>query len=124
MPPLQLLFQQIDELNPVDREQLVFALMNEMRPFDAVFLSWLIKHSADDYPSIVTTPNVCGGAARLVRTRIPVWTIERMRQLGVSEADILRSYPTLRAVDLVQVWSYVAQHRSEIDNAIRENEEE
>lgn len=77
-----------------------------------------------EYPSIVRTPGVCGGAARLIRTRIPVWTLERMRQLGVSEIDILRSYPTLRAVDLVQAWSYAARHRSEIEQAIRENEQE
>jgi uncharacterized protein (DUF433 family) len=74
-------------------------------------------------PSIVTTPGVCGGAPRIIRTRIPVWTLERMRQLGVSEADILRSYPSLRAIDLVQAWSYVAAYREEIERQIRENEE-
>jgi uncharacterized protein (DUF433 family) len=76
-----------------------------------------------EYPSIVSTPSVCGGAARLIRTRIPVWTLERMRQLGVSEVDVLRSYPTLRAADLVQVWSYADRHRAEIDRVIQENEE-
>src|SRR4051795_1420147 len=43
-------------------------------------------------PSVVSTPEVCGGAPRIIRTRIPVWTLERMRQLGVTEADILLSY--------------------------------
>jgi uncharacterized protein (DUF433 family) len=47
-----------------------------------------------------------------------------MRQLGVSESDILKSYPTLRAADLVQAWSYADHHRQEIEEAIRENEEE
>lgn len=47
-----------------------------------------------------------------------------MRQLGVSEIDILRSFPSLRAVDLVQAWSYVARNRDEIEKSIRENEEE
>jgi uncharacterized protein (DUF433 family) len=84
----------------------------------------ILSQQAGHYPSIVTTPTVCGGAARLIRTRIPVWTLERMRQLGCSEIDILRSYPNLRAIDLVQAWSYVAQHRSEIEQAIRDNEEE
>lgn len=79
--------------------------------------------TSHEFPAaIVATPNVCGGAARLVRTRIPVWTLERMRQLGISEADILQSFPTLRAADLVQAWAYVSSHREEVEAAIRENE--
>lgn len=73
-------------------------------------------------PGIVRTPDVCGGAARIIRTRIPVWTLERMRQLGLSEAEILRSYPSLRAVDLVQAWAYVEQHRDQIEREIKENQ--
>lgn len=76
------------------------------------------------FPNIVATPGVCGGVARIIRTRIPVWLLERMRQLAVSETEILRSYPTLCAVDLVQAWSYVDSHREEIERQIRENEEE
>ena len=30
------------------------------------------------------------------RTRIPVWLLERYRRLGVTERDLLDSYPTLR----------------------------
>jgi uncharacterized protein (DUF433 family) len=56
-------------------------------------------------------------------TRIPVWVLEQARRLGISEADLLRSYPTLRAEDLTNAWAYVRSHRSEIDLAIRENEE-
>jgi uncharacterized protein (DUF433 family) len=73
---------------------------------------------------VVSTPDVCGGAARIIRTRIPVWTLEHMRQLGVSEADILKNFPTLRAVDLVQAWAYVNTHRQEIEDQIRQNEED
>jgi uncharacterized protein (DUF433 family) len=73
---------------------------------------------------IVKTPGVCGGVARIIRTRIPVWTLERIRQFNVSESEILRSYPTLRAVDLVQAWSYADSHRDEIETQTRENEED
>lgn len=83
-----------------------------------------VSHSGLSTPSIVATPGVCGGVPRIIRTRIPVWTLERMRQLGVSEADILRSYPTLKAVDLVQAWAYVDGHREAIEQQIRENEED
>jgi len=46
-----------------------------------------------------------------------------MRRLGMTEADILRCYPTLRAEDLVHAWSFVEIHREEIDRQIQENEE-
>lgn len=72
---------------------------------------------------IVKTPDVCGGAACMIRTRIPVWVLEQMRRLGVPEVEILQSFPSLKAVDLVQAWSYANQHRDEIDAAIRLNEE-
>jgi len=58
-----------------------------------------------------------------VRTRIPVWMLEQARRLGTSEADLLRSYPTLRADDLANAWAYVRSHRDEIDEQIRTNEE-
>jgi uncharacterized protein (DUF433 family) len=72
---------------------------------------------------IESTAGVCGGAPRIVRTRIPVWVLVQMRSLGASDAEILRSYPTLRAEDLVNAWAYADLHRDEIDRQIRENEE-
>lgn len=73
-------------------------------------------------PGIETRPGVCGGAACIVHTRIPVWVLEQSRRLGLSDADLLRSYPTLRADDLTNAWAYVRRHRDEIDLQIRENE--
>jgi len=66
---------------------------------------------------------VCGGEPCIVRTRIPVWVLEQARRLGTSEAELLRAYPTLRAVDLVNAWSYVHANREKIDQQIRDNEE-
>ena len=37
------------------------------------------------YSGIDKTPNVCGGAARIARTRIPVWLVIRQLQLGLTE---------------------------------------
>lgn len=115
------ILEEISELGPVEREELMFAILEEMPPFLPLVPRWFY---APRYPSIVATPGVCGGAARLIRTRIPVWTLERMRQLGLSEVEILRSFPSLRAIDLVEAWSYAARHRDEIEKMIRENEEE
>ncbi|MDR3636025.1 MAG: DUF433 domain-containing protein [Isosphaeraceae bacterium] len=72
---------------------------------------------------IESTPGVCGGDPRIAGTRIPVWTLEQYRRLGLSEAQILEAFPGLRAADLVNVWSYVAGHPDEVDRLIRENEQ-
>lgn len=85
-------------------------------------LQWLVKDLSDDFPGIESNPQVCGGAASVVRTRIPVWVLENARRLGTSEADLLRDYPTLTAQDLANAWAYVRSHREEIEQAIAENE--
>ncbi len=61
----------------------------------------------DPFPGIASLPGVCGGEPCIVRTRIPVWVLEQSRRGGISEADLLRNYPTLRAEDLANAWAYV-----------------
>lgn len=73
-------------------------------------------------PGVESRPGVCGGEACIIRTRIPVWLLEQARRLGTTEAEILGSYPTLRAADLVNAWNYVRSHQTEIDDDIRANE--
>jgi uncharacterized protein (DUF433 family) len=88
----------------------------------AQLLRLVVQELDDAFPGIDSTPGVCGGEACIVRTRIPVWVLEQSRRLGVSEEELLRSYPTLRAEDLVNAWSYVRSHRSEIEDDIQANE--
>jgi type III restriction enzyme len=73
---------------------------------------------------IVTTPDVCGGSARLAGTRIPVWTLVRMRQLGIPDEDILLSFPALNAASLKAAWDFAGNHAEEIEREIRENEKD
>jgi uncharacterized protein (DUF433 family) len=89
----------------------------------ARLLQRIVQDLGDSFPGVESTPGLCGGEPCIVRTRIPVWVVEQMRRQGVSEADILRSYPTLRAEDLASAWAYVRVHRSEIEKQIQENEE-
>lgn len=89
----------------------------------AQLLQWVVRDIGDSFPGIESTPGVSGGEARIIRTRIPVWILERARQLGTSEADLLRCYPTLRAEDLANAWAYVRSHREEIERDRRENED-
>lgn len=77
---------------------------------------------AETWPGIEKNPQVAGGSACIVRTRIPVWTLENYRRLGWSEARLLENFPTLRAADLVNAWAYAAAHKDEIEAEIAENE--
>lgn len=77
----------------------------------------------ESFPAIESRVNVCGGEACVVRTRIPVWLLEQARRLGTTESELLDSYPTLRAQDLVNAWGYARARPEEIERAIRENEE-
>ena len=89
----------------------------------AQVLQWVARDVGDALPGIESIPGVCGGEPCIVRTRIPVWILEQGRRQGVSEADLLHAYPTLRAEDLTNAWAYVRSHRQEIENEIRENED-
>jgi uncharacterized protein (DUF433 family) len=71
-------------------------------------------------PGIWSTPRVMGGDPCIRCTRIPVWGLEEYRRLGTSESQLLANYPSLRAEDLVNAWSYVRAHRDEIDRQIQE----
>jgi len=88
----------------------------------AQLLRWTASDLSDAFPGIESRPGVCGGEPCIVRTRIPVWVLEQAKRLGVSEAELLRSYPTLRAEDLANAWAYVRSHRDEINRQIEDNE--
>lgn len=71
------------------------------------------------------TPGVCGGDACIRGTRIAVWMLVEMRQLGMSDQQILEGYPdSLTADDLLAAWQYYVDHPNEIDEAIRQNNED
>jgi uncharacterized protein (DUF433 family) len=74
------------------------------------------------YATIEKTRGVCGGAARIAGTRIPVWQLTEARGLGASEAQLLIDYPRLRAVNLVDAWAYAEDHADEIAAEIQANE--
>ncbi|MBI4580115.1 MAG: DUF433 domain-containing protein [Planctomycetes bacterium] len=106
-------------MSTIDDAQKLLASMNRSEK------AQLLRHIVEDlgdYPGIESTPGVCGGDACIVRTRIPVWVLEQARRTGLSEAELLSAFPTLRASDLVNAWAYVRGNLPEIETAIRENE--
>jgi len=88
----------------------------------AQLIQWLVVDLGESFPGIEATSGVCGGDPRIVRTRIPVWSLEQARRVGINESEILRSYPTLTAEDLTHAWMYVRAHPEEIERQIHENE--
>ena len=113
----------VKQVGPVTPLQEVEQLLSTMaRAEKAQVLQWVVRDLGDAFPGIDSSPNVCGGEPCIVRTRIPVWVLVQARYLGISEADLLRSYPTLRAEDLTNAWAYSRAHHDEIEQQIRENE--
>jgi uncharacterized protein (DUF433 family) len=108
-------------MNDIDEmEEIIMKLSPAER---AQLLQKIVQHLGESFPNIESNPDICGGEPRIIRTRIPVWLLVQAHRLGTSDADILKSYPSLRAEDLVNAWAYHRGHREEIEKQIRENEE-
>ncbi len=84
----------------------------------------LLQSLSGVWAGIEKTLGICGGDARIVGTRIPVWVLVQAQQLGSSEAEILQNYPTLTAATLSRAWAYAKANAQEIEQAIRENDED
>ena len=97
-------------------------LITLTRAEKAQVLQWVVRDLGEAFPGIESTPGVCGGEPCIVRTRIPVWVLVQAKHLRTSEAELLRSYPMLRAEDLANAWAYARAHREEIEQQILANE--
>lgn len=98
-------------------------LLHELTPAEkAQVLQWVARDLGGAFPGIDSDPAVLGGDACIVRTRIPVWLLVQSRRLGMSEADILHSYPTLNAEDLSNAWAYARAFPDVIDQQIATSE--
>ena len=68
-------------------------------------------------------PDVCGGDARIRRTRYTVQGLIQWKRLGLSDESILERHPDLTQADLQAAWWYYETHKDEIEQALREEEE-
>lgn len=68
------------------------------------------------------TPGICGGAARIRDTRIPVWTIVTYKQQGATNSELLHNYPGITLKDIEAAFNYYELNREEISRWIAENE--
>jgi uncharacterized protein (DUF433 family) len=68
-------------------------------------------------------PDVCGGDARIRSTRHTVHGLIEWKRLGLSDEQILEEHPDLTLDDLKVAWWYYENHKQEIEQALREEEE-
>ena len=69
---------------------------------------------AAEPPVIRKTAGVCGGSACVGNTRIPVWVLWRLRETGLTDAQLLEAYPSLTNQGLSAAWEYAAHNPAEI----------
>lgn len=84
-------------------------------------IQWLTPQGSIVSQGIEKTVGVCGGSACIARTRITVWGLVEARRSGYSEADLLISYRSITAIDLMNAWHYAENHAEEIETEIQEN---
>jgi uncharacterized protein (DUF433 family) len=100
------------------------ALLSKMSSSEkSQLLQWVISDLTNVFPGIEKTPGVCGGDARIAKTRIPIWSLVNARKLGMSDKDILYNFPTLSPEDLKNAWNYYRANKEEIDTQIADNED-
>jgi uncharacterized protein (DUF433 family) len=100
-------------------------IISELSPLEKASLMQVILRGLDvPFPGIETDPGICGGDPCIAHTRIPVWILVKFRQLGMSEIELLKNYPSLSATDLANAWIFYSLHKIEIENQIKQNEED
>lgn len=102
---------------------IVGALPSLKQAEKAQLLQRLVRDLGDAFPGIDSNPAINGGEPTIVRTWIPVWVLVRHHQLGATDAELLRDYPSLRAEDIANAWAYYRSHRDEIEQHITDNEQ-
>ena len=75
-----------------------------------------------DARAVTKSEGVCGGRARLVGTRIPVWVIAVLARQGGSLEEIQRAYPSLSSDDVAVALAYANAFPEEIQTDICDQE--
>jgi uncharacterized protein (DUF433 family) len=81
-------------------------------------LEFLDADNSAESPAIRKTAGVCGGSACVGDSRIPVWTLWRMRELGLTDSQLLEAYPSLTQQGLSAAWEYAVRNAREITEEV------
>ena len=104
---IQELQTQLLSLTPIEKSNLIQFLSSSMET---------------PWQGIHKTAGVMGGEACIRDTRIPVWLLVSYSRLGLSESQLLDSYPTLTAIDLVNAWGHHSANPEEVNLAIEQQD--
>jgi uncharacterized protein (DUF433 family) len=72
---------------------------------------------------VEVTPGVCGGKPRIVGHRIRVQDVVLWTEQGQSADEIVADFPQLSLADIYSALAYYHDHREQIDQDIREDDE-
>jgi len=100
-------------------EHIISLLENLSREERTSLAHQLVQSLAHQFRGIVHKPNVNGGNATIIRTRIPVWTLIEAKANGASDLELLQAFPSLNAEDLVNAWHYYTNNKLAIETEIR-----
>jgi uncharacterized protein (DUF433 family) len=109
-----------DALSAEQKQELISFLATRLRP--GISHRDSSSTSSTAATEINKTPGVCGGAACVRDTRIPVWTLVQLKKLGRTETQLVDDFPSITQIDLDAVWNYYREHPNEIDQAIEAEE--
>jgi uncharacterized protein (DUF433 family) len=73
---------------------------------------------------IVVTPGVCGGRARIAGQRIRVQDVVLWTEQGRSPDQTVADFPQLSLADVYAALCYYHDHREEIDEQIRQDDQD
>lgn len=65
---------------------------------------------------------VCGGAARVAGTRIPVWQLEQARRWGGDGGGAAGGVSGIAGADVAAALEYAREHKDEMEREMAENE--
>jgi uncharacterized protein (DUF433 family) len=100
------------QLPASERWQLIRALLSDLS----------LKSRPVSNEAIQRTPGVAGGRPCVANTRIPVAHVVYYLNEGASDTEILKTFPSLRMMDIEVVKAYYTNNKEEIDAEIREEE--
>lgn len=75
-------------------------------------------------PRVVPLTRLDNGVYRVTGTRIPLERIIECYQAGATPEEIIASFDTLRLADVYTLIGYYLDHRGEVEQYLREQEEQ
>lgn len=77
------------------------------------FYAWISRKVYTE--PVISHPQINGGEASTLGTKIPVWQIAQDKKNGLSKKELFKKYPNLSSDQLNNAWFYYLEHSEEIE---------